>query len=60
MTDLTPTEFNAVRRRGLTIIAAVVGVCALGWGGWHWFTGRHNQNTDNAYVAGNVVQISST
>ena len=58
MTDLTPTEFNAVRRRGLTIIAAVVGVCALGWGGWHWFTGRHNQSTDNAYVAGNVVQIT--
>jgi len=58
MTDLTQTEFNAARRRGLTLIAAVVGVCALGWGGWHWFTGRHNQNTDNAYVAGNVVQIT--
>ena len=58
MTDLTQTEFNSARRRGLTLIAAVVGVCAVGWGGWHWFTGRHYQNTDNAYVAGNVVQIT--
>jgi membrane fusion protein (multidrug efflux system) len=58
MTDLTQTEFNSARRRGLTLIAAVVGVCAVGWGGWHWFNGRHYQNTDNAYVAGNVVQIT--
>ena len=58
MTDLTQTELNAVRRRGLTLIAAAVGVCALGWGGWHWFSGRHHQTTDNAYVAGNVVQIT--
>ena len=30
----------------------------LAWGGWHWLHGRHHQNTDNAYVAGNVVQIT--
>jgi len=58
MTDLTHTTSNATRRRGLTLIAALVGLCAVGWGGWHWFTGRHHQNTDNAYVAGHVVQIT--
>lgn len=46
------------RRRGLTLIAAAVGVTALAWGGWQWFHGRHHQSTDNAYVAGNMVQIT--
>jgi membrane fusion protein, multidrug efflux system len=58
MTELTSTESNTARRRGLIIIAVTVGVCGLVWGGWHWLTGRHYQNTDNAYVAGNVVQIT--
>lgn len=51
-------QMSARRRQGLTLIAAAVAVSALAWGGWHWFHGRHHQNTDNAYVAGNVVQIT--
>lgn len=51
-------HMSARRRQGLTLIAAAVGVAALAWGGWHWLHGRHHQNTDNAYVAGNVVQIT--
>jgi membrane fusion protein (multidrug efflux system) len=51
-------KMPARRRQGLTLIAAAVGVAALAWGGWHWLHGRHHQNTDNAYVAGNVVQIT--
>ena len=58
MTELNPSAFRHVRRRGLTLIAAAIGVCALTWGGWHWLNGRHRQSTDNAYVAGNVVQIT--
>ena len=46
------------RRRGLTLIAAAVGVTALIWGGWQWLHGRHHESTDNAYVAGNVTQIT--
>jgi membrane fusion protein, multidrug efflux system len=53
-----PAANPAGRRRGLTLIAAAVAVAAAGWGGWHWFHARHRQTTDNAYVAGNVVQIT--
>ena len=58
MTELTASEFNTTRRRGLTLIAAALAVGGLAWGGWHWLQGRHYQATDNAYVAGNVVQIT--
>jgi membrane fusion protein, multidrug efflux system len=58
MTAMTASESTTARRRGLTLIAIALGVCGLAWGGWHWLQGRHQQNTDNAYVAGNVVQIT--
>jgi membrane fusion protein (multidrug efflux system) len=47
------------RRRGLTLIALAVVVAGIGWGGWHWLAGRHHEVTDNAYVGGNVVQITA-
>ena len=56
----TPTshETNHARRRGLTVIAAVVVLGGVGWGAWHWMHARNFETTDNAYVAGNVVQIT--
>ena len=55
----THNETSANNRRlGLTVLASAVLVLALGYGAWHWFTGRHQENTDNAYVSGNVVQIT--
>ncbi|MDN5506478.1 MAG: efflux RND transporter periplasmic adaptor subunit, partial [Comamonas sp.] len=54
----TPSANPAGRRKGLTIVAAVVAVAAIAWGGWHWMVARNYQTTDNAYVAGNVVQIT--
>lgn len=56
--DNTSNSGNNARRRGLTAIAAIVVVAGLAWGGWDWFNGRNRQDTDNAYVAGNVVQIT--
>jgi membrane fusion protein, multidrug efflux system len=58
MSQLSPNEMGAARRRGLTLIALAVAVVALLWGGWHWLLGRHHLVTDNAYVVGNVVQIT--
>jgi membrane fusion protein (multidrug efflux system) len=58
MTELKASDHNTIRRRGLTLIASAVLIGGLAWGGWHWLHGRHHQNTDNAYVAGNVVQIT--
>jgi membrane fusion protein (multidrug efflux system) len=49
---------HTARRRGLTAVAAAVALAAIVWGGWHWANGRHVESTDNAYVAGNVVQIT--
>ena len=57
-TPLNSHEHNTVRRRGLTVIAALVAVGGLAWGGWHWLEARHFESTDNAYAAGNVVQIT--
>ncbi len=58
MTAMTTSESTTARRRGLSVIALALGVSGLAWGGWHWLQGRHQQNTDNAYVAGHVVQIT--
>ncbi|QXZ11065.1 efflux RND transporter periplasmic adaptor subunit [Comamonas sp. Y33R10-2] len=54
----SPTANPTARRKGLTIVAAAVAVGAIAWGGWHWMVARNYQTTDNAYVAGNVVQIT--
>lgn len=53
-----PTSMNTARRRGLGLIAAALAVAGMAWGGWHWLHGRHVERTDNAYVAGHVVQIT--
>jgi len=30
----------------------------LGWGSWWWFAGQWSESTDDAYVGGNVVQVT--
>ncbi len=48
----------AARRKGLLFIAVAVTAVAIVWGGWHWAVSSRYQTTDNAYVAGHVVQIT--
>jgi len=48
---------GGARQKALTL-AAVAVAAALGYGGYEWFSGRHQESTDNAYVQGNVVQIT--
>jgi membrane fusion protein (multidrug efflux system) len=49
---------NNQRRRALTGLAAAVVVAGLGWGIYEWVIGSHYESTDNAYVQGNVIQIT--
>src|SRR5262245_7754727 len=49
---------NSKRRRWLTITTLVIVGIGLGYGG-HWFVyDRHYERTDDAYVQGNLVQIT--
>ncbi len=50
---------NGARRRGLALVAGAVLLAGLAWAVWHWAYARHRMSTDNAYVAGNVVQITA-
>ncbi|WP_114240163.1 HlyD family efflux transporter periplasmic adaptor subunit [Dyella sp. C9] len=47
-------------RRGFLLRALVVVlvIAAIGWGLWYFFEGRWYEETDDAYVNGNVVQIT--
>ncbi len=53
-----PQAAPATRRRVLGLIGLAVLLAGAGWAAWHWLEGRHNETTDNAYVQGNVVQIT--
>ncbi len=54
----TPNPSNSTRQKGLTVVASAVLVCALSYSAWQWFNARNIESTDNAYVMGNVVQIT--
>ncbi|HYP83914.1 HlyD family efflux transporter periplasmic adaptor subunit [Variovorax sp.] len=49
---------NGKRRKALTALAAVVVLAGAGWGAYEWLVASHYETTDNAYVQGNVVQIT--
>ncbi len=48
---------NAARKKALTVISIAV-LLGLAYGGFEWFVNRHSEDTDNAYVQGNVIQIT--
>jgi membrane fusion protein (multidrug efflux system) len=52
-----PAPANSARKKALTTVAIVV-LVGLAWGGYEWYVGRHEEATDNAYVQGNVIQIT--
>lgn len=49
---------NPKRRRALTAVAGVVVLTGLAWGSYEWLVASHYESTDNAYVQGNVIQIT--
>jgi len=54
----TPAPSNGKRRRALTALAAIVIVAGAGWGAYEYLVASHYESTDNAYVQGNVIQIT--
>ncbi|MBI2726635.1 MAG: HlyD family efflux transporter periplasmic adaptor subunit [Polaromonas sp.] len=53
-----PVKGNPTRKKALTALAAVVVVCGLGWSVYEYLVASHYESTDNAYVQGNVIQIT--
>ncbi|ASR44056.1 hemolysin D [Xanthomonas citri pv. mangiferaeindicae] len=53
----TPPQKNGKRRRALTILATVAILAGVGWAAWYLLVARWHQDTDDAYVQGNVVSI---
>jgi len=47
------------RRMGLFALGAVVALSGLGYLGYWYFDGRYYESTDDAYVNGDVVQVTS-
>lgn len=50
---------NGARRRGLLILGAVVALAAIGYTAYWLLVSRHYESTDDAYVASDIVQITS-
>ncbi|HSV45779.1 MAG TPA: HlyD family efflux transporter periplasmic adaptor subunit [Ramlibacter sp.] len=46
------------RRTAMIALAAAVTVAGTAWGGYEWKVASHYEATDNAYVQGNVIQIT--
>ncbi len=53
-----PVKNTKKRNRLLLALAAVVVVGGIGYGFWWFLVASHYQSTDDAYVAGNVVQVT--
>ncbi|MEK9776494.1 MAG: efflux RND transporter periplasmic adaptor subunit, partial [Quisquiliibacterium sp.] len=49
---------NGGRRRALLMVLLLIIVLGLASYSWWWFVGRFSVSTDNAYVGGNVVQVT--
>jgi membrane fusion protein (multidrug efflux system) len=49
---------SSKRKRALLLLAAVVVVLLVAWLLWYLLVGRWHQDTDDAYVQGNVVSIT--
>ena len=49
---------NPQRKKALTALAGVVVVAGLGWAAYEYLVASHYESTDNAYVQGNVIQIT--
>src|ERR1035437_7333355 len=57
-TPITHATGNPARKKALMSIAGVVLIVGLSWAVYEWLVASHFESTDNAYVQGNVIQIT--
>lgn len=57
--DAPAPKKNGKRKRALLILATVVLVALAAWLLWYLLVGRWHQDTDDAYVQGNMVSITA-
>ena len=53
-----PPTGNGKRRRALLILLAIVLIAGISWAAYYLLVARWQQDTDDAYVQGNVVSIT--
>jgi membrane fusion protein, multidrug efflux system len=53
-----PKQSNGKRRRLMTLIVLVIIIAAVAYGLYYFLIARFHESTDDAYVNGNVVQIT--
>jgi membrane fusion protein, multidrug efflux system len=53
-----PADKKASRRKALLTLAAVVVLAGAGAAVYDWLVASHYEDTDNAYVQGNLIQIT--
>lgn len=58
-TQPSPASPNRTRRLALLALGAVVVLSGLGYAGYWFLDGRYFESTDDAYVNGDVVQVTS-
>ena len=58
-TEAAPAGKPQLRRRLLTILAVAVGIAVAVWAVFHFVLATPEEETDDAYVAGDVVQITA-
>jgi len=49
---------GARRRRALSVVLVVFLLVGIGWLAWWYLESRGHETTDNAYVSGNLVQVT--
>jgi membrane fusion protein (multidrug efflux system) len=54
----TTTRPRSKRKLLLSLLAAAIVIGGAGWGGYYYTTGRFFESTDDAYVSGNLVQLT--